>query len=91
VTGSVSGALERTFREEQGRIIASLIRALGDFDLAEDAVQEALAVALERWPADGIPANPAAWITTACAGGRWGPRSTPGSKRNARPPRRGWT
>jgi RNA polymerase sigma-70 factor (ECF subfamily) len=64
VTGSVSGALERTFREEQGRIIASLIRALGDFDLAEDAVQEALAVALERWPADGIPANPAAWITT---------------------------
>jgi RNA polymerase sigma-70 factor (ECF subfamily) len=64
LTDSVSGALDRIFREEQGRIIASLIRALGDFDLAEDAMQEALAVALERWPADGIPRNPAAWITT---------------------------
>ncbi|MHB8674243.1 MAG: RNA polymerase sigma factor [Candidatus Limnocylindrales bacterium] len=52
------------FREESGRAVAALIRALGDFDLAEDAVQEAFVVALERWPRDGLPANPGAWITT---------------------------
>ncbi len=56
--------VERTFREESGRILATLIRACGDFDLAEEAMQEAFAVALERWPRDGVPANPAAWITT---------------------------
>jgi RNA polymerase sigma-70 factor (ECF subfamily) len=44
-------------------VVAALIRVLGDFDAAEDAVQEAFAVALERWPADGIPANPGAWVT----------------------------
>jgi RNA polymerase sigma-70 factor (ECF subfamily) len=64
VTEPVPGTLDRIFREEQGRIIASLIRALGDFDLAEDAMQEAFAAALARWPVDGIPRNPAAWITT---------------------------
>ena len=52
------------FREEFGRAVAILIRALGDFDLAEDAVQEAFAVAAERWPRDGVPANPGAWIVT---------------------------
>lgn len=60
------GALEadRLFRRESGRAVASLIAAIGDFDLAEDAVQEAFAVALERWPEDGVPRNPGAWITT---------------------------
>jgi RNA polymerase sigma-70 factor, ECF subfamily len=53
----------RTFRQESGRAVASLIRVLGDFDLAEEAVQEAFVVALERWPRDGVPANPGAWIT----------------------------
>jgi RNA polymerase sigma-70 factor, ECF subfamily len=48
---------------ESGRAVATLIRVLGDFDLAEEAVQEAFLVALERWPADGVPANPGAWIT----------------------------
>ena len=43
--------------------MATLIRVLGDFDLAEEAVQDAFAVALERWPADGVPDNPGAWIT----------------------------
>ncbi len=57
-------AAERAFREESGRAIASLIRVLGDFDLAEDAVADAFVVALERWPRDGLPANPGAWITT---------------------------
>jgi RNA polymerase sigma-70 factor, ECF subfamily len=56
--------VERTFREESGRVAAALIAALGDFDLAEDAVQEAFAVALQRWTKEGIPRNPGAWITT---------------------------
>lgn len=51
-------------RAEHGRVVAQLIRRLGDIDLAEDAVAEALVTALERWPADGIPPNPGAWLTT---------------------------
>jgi RNA polymerase sigma-70 factor (ECF subfamily) len=58
------GVVDRLFREESGRAVATLIRVLGDFDLAEDAVQEAFAVALERWPREGIPDNAGAWITT---------------------------
>jgi RNA polymerase sigma-70 factor, ECF subfamily len=54
----------RIFREEFGRSVAALIRVVGDVDLAEDAVQEAFAVALHRWPADGLPPNPGGWITT---------------------------
>jgi len=56
--------IERIFRDESGRIIASLIRACGDFDLAEEALQEAFAAALARWPRDGVPDNPGAWLTT---------------------------
>src|SRR5439155_18885381 len=54
----------RLFRDEWGRVVATLVRVLGDFDLAEEAVQEAFAVALERWPVQGVPSNPGAWITT---------------------------
>jgi RNA polymerase sigma-70 factor, ECF subfamily len=57
-------AAERVFREEWGRSLAYLARVLGDLDRAEDAVQDAFAVALERWPRDGVPANPGAWIVT---------------------------
>ncbi len=57
-------AVARVFREEHGRVVATLIRVLGDFDLAEEAVADAYVTALERWPADGVPANPGAWITT---------------------------
>ena len=57
-------AIERVFREEAGRAVATLIRVLGDFDLAEEAVQDAFARALEVWPATGVPASPGAWITT---------------------------
>jgi RNA polymerase sigma-70 factor (ECF subfamily) len=55
-------ALERLTREEYGRVLATVIRLVGDFPIAEEAVQEALAVAVERWPRDGTPANPRAWL-----------------------------
>jgi RNA polymerase sigma-70 factor (ECF subfamily) len=58
-----TAVVERLFREESGRTVATLIRVFSDFDIAEDAVQEAFIVALERWPRDGVPANPGAWIT----------------------------
>lgn len=54
--------IERLYREESGRILATLIRLLDDFDLAEEVVQEAFAAALEQWPAEGTPANPRAWL-----------------------------
>jgi len=57
-------AIERIFREEYGRVVASLVRRFGDIDLAEEAAGEALLVALERWPADGTPPNPGGWLTT---------------------------
>lgn len=56
--------VERVFREEYGRLIASLVRRFGDLDIAEEAAGEALVVALERWPSEGVPANPGAWLTT---------------------------
>jgi RNA polymerase sigma-70 factor (ECF subfamily) len=54
--------IEKIFRDEAGRVLATLIRLVGDFDLAEDALQEAFAVALERWPAADLPSNPRAWL-----------------------------
>jgi RNA polymerase sigma-70 factor (ECF subfamily) len=54
----------RIFREESGRSVATLIRVFGDIDLAEDAVQEAFTIALDRWARDGLPPNPGGWITT---------------------------
>jgi len=56
--------VERTFRLEFGRAVATLVRLLGDIDLAEEAVQEAFVVALQRWPTAGIPPNPGGWIVT---------------------------
>jgi RNA polymerase sigma-70 factor, ECF subfamily len=56
--------VDHLFRDEQGRAVATLIRVLGDFDLAEEAVQDAFISALETWPVRGIPDNPGAWITT---------------------------
>ena len=56
--------LEQTFRDEWGRVLAALIGLLGDFDLAEEAAQEAFAIAAERWPRDGQPTNPRAWLVT---------------------------
>ena len=56
--------IEPVFREEWGRAVSILTRVLGDLSLAEDAVQDAFATALERWPKDGVPRNPGAWIVT---------------------------
>jgi RNA polymerase sigma-70 factor (ECF subfamily) len=56
--------IERVFREEYGRAVAVLVRAFGDIDLAEEAVQDAFAVAVERWPSTGMPPSPAGWIIT---------------------------
>lgn len=61
---TVSTQIEATFREEHGRILAALISQLGDFTLAEDALQDALVNALERWTIDGVPRNPGAWLMT---------------------------
>jgi len=59
-----AAAIERTYRESSGRAVATLIRVFGDIDLAEEAVQEAFAVAAQRWPATGVPPNPGGWIVT---------------------------
>ena len=56
--------VEHLVRQESGRVLATLIRMIGDFDLAEESLQEALIVALQRWPVDGVPTSPAGWITT---------------------------
>jgi RNA polymerase sigma-70 factor, ECF subfamily len=69
--GDVEGAAKldaaeigRIFRQESGRSVAALIGVFGDIDLAEDAVQEAFAIAMRKWPGDGVPPNPGGWITT---------------------------
>jgi RNA polymerase sigma-70 factor, ECF subfamily len=56
--------IEKVFRDEWGRVLASLIGYFGDFDLAEDAAAEAFAIAARRWPSDGVPDHPAAWLVT---------------------------
>ena len=65
VTADVKAAVDAVFREEWGRVVATLIRVTGDWDLAEEVAQDAFAMALQRWPADGIPRRPGAWLTTA--------------------------
>jgi RNA polymerase sigma-70 factor (ECF subfamily) len=64
LTKTDAGAIDRLFRTESGRAVATLARIFNDFDRAEDAVQDAYAIALERWPREGVPDNPAAWIAT---------------------------
>ena len=60
----VPALIERAFRDEWGRVLATLIGILGDFDLAEEAVQDAFTLAAERWPRDGSPSDPRAWLVT---------------------------
>jgi RNA polymerase sigma-70 factor (ECF subfamily) len=61
---NVHQLVEKIYHQESGRILATLIGDYGDFELAENVLQEAVAVALERWPRDGVPSNPAGWIVT---------------------------
>ena len=61
----VSEILDQICRSESRRILATLIRLLGDFDLAEDALHDAFTAALEQWPRAGVPANARAWLVSA--------------------------
>jgi len=61
----VRAAVDAAFRDEWGRVVATLIRTTGDWDLAEECAQDAFTLALQRWPRDGIPGRPGAWLTTA--------------------------
>ena len=56
--------MSEAFHAEWGRVVATLVRLTGDWDLAEECAQDAFATALERWPRDGIPRRPGAWLTT---------------------------
>jgi RNA polymerase sigma-70 factor (ECF subfamily) len=71
--------VEETFRTESRRVLATLIRLLGDFDLAEEALQDAFSVAVERWPVEGVPANPRTWLIST---GRF--KAIDGLRRRAR-------
>ncbi|NMO51788.1 RNA polymerase sigma factor [Actinoplanes sp. TBRC 11911] len=62
--GTAADSVEAVFREEWGRLLASLVRTLGDLDLAEEVAADAVATALQRWPRDGVPNRPAAWLLT---------------------------
>ncbi|WP_329253733.1 RNA polymerase sigma factor [Actinoallomurus sp. NBC_01490] len=64
MTTEVEAAVDRAFRDEWGQVVATLIRVTGDWDLAEECAQDAFALALRRWPRDGIPRRPGAWLTT---------------------------
>src|SRR5487761_1106275 len=65
MTAGVEAAVAQAFRDEWGQVVATLIRTTGDWDLAEECAQDAFALALQRWPRDGIPDGPGAWLTTA--------------------------
>jgi RNA polymerase sigma-70 factor (ECF subfamily) len=78
-----SRSIERIYREEYGRVVASLVRRFGDIDIAEEAAGEALLAAVERWPRDGVPPNPGGWLTTT-AGNRAIDRIRRESRRDAK-------
>ncbi len=77
--GRVRAMVDAVYRSESRRVLATLIRLLGDFDLAEEALHDAFTAAVERWPRDGIPANPRAWLVSA---GRF--KAIDGLRRRAR-------
>jgi RNA polymerase sigma-70 factor (ECF subfamily) len=76
---AIAQRIDAVYRSESRRVLATLIRLLGDFDLAEEALHDAFAAAVERWPRDGVPANPRAWLVSA---GRF--RAIDGLRRRAR-------
>src|SRR5437868_11889570 len=78
-TEPVHSSVEAIYRAESRRVLATLIRLLGDFDVAEEAMHDAFRAALEQWPRDGVPANPRAWLVSA---GRF--KTIAGGRRRAR-------
>src|SRR4029453_19386753 len=64
MTAVARSEVERVFRKEYGRAVAVLVRQFGDIDVAEEAVQDAFTIALQRWPSAGTPSSPVAWIIT---------------------------
>src|SRR5215813_1218838 len=78
-SGQVRGVVDAIYRSESRRVLATLIRLLGDFDLAEEALHEAFRAALEQWPREGVPENPRAWLVSA---GRF--KAIDGIRKNAR-------
>jgi RNA polymerase sigma-70 factor (ECF subfamily) len=64
VSSDAAAAVEAVYRADSRRVLATLIRLLGDFDLAEEALHDAFTAAVERWPRDGVPANPRAWLVS---------------------------
>ena len=62
--GRATDAVAEVFREERGRLLATLVRQFGDLDLAEEVAADAMEAALTRWPVDGVPGRPAAWLLT---------------------------
>ena len=75
----IRAVVDAVYRSDSRRVLATLIRLLGDFDLAEEALHEAFAAAVERWPRDGVPANPRAWLVST---GRF--KAIDGLRRRAR-------
>jgi RNA polymerase sigma-70 factor (ECF subfamily) len=61
----VREVVENTYRSDSRRVLATLVRLLGDFDIAEEALHDAFVAAMERWPVDGIPASPRTWLVSA--------------------------
>src|SRR5947208_12777479 len=76
---SVQEQIDAVYRAESRRVLATLIRLLGDFDLAEEALHDAFTAAVEQWPRDGLPANPRAWLVST---GRF--KAVDGIRRRAR-------
>ena len=64
-TDSIQETLNSVYVSESRRVLATLIRLLGDFDAAEEALHDAFRAALERWPRDGVPSNPRSWLVSA--------------------------
>ena len=64
-TDRIQHTIETVYRDESRRVLATLIRLLGDFDAAEEALHDAFRAALEQWPRDGMPSNPRAWLVSA--------------------------
>src|SRR3954452_17373466 len=78
-TADVRSAVDEVYRTESRRVFATLVRLLGDFDLAEEAVHDAFAAALKQWPTEGLPGDPRAWLVSA---GRF--KGIEGMRRRAR-------